>query len=60
MLRKVVLCLVPVIAAVQAGTPIVLWHGLGDTCCNPLSIGGFADYLGKQLNGTKVGVLSTH
>ena len=20
--------------------PIVLWHGMGDTCCNPLSIGG--------------------
>ena len=23
--------------------PIVLWHGMGDTCCNPLSIGGLVD-----------------
>lgn len=23
--------------------PIVLWHGMGDTCCNPLSIGGVRD-----------------
>lgn len=20
-------------------TPIVIWHGMGDTCCNPLSMG---------------------
>ena len=42
------------IPGVLAGTTIVLWHGLGDTCCNPLSIGGFKDYLEKQLNDTKV------
>ena len=21
------------------GTPVVLWHGMGDSCCNPLSMG---------------------
>jgi hypothetical protein len=25
--------------SVQAKLPIVLWHGMGDTCCNPISIG---------------------
>lgn len=46
--------LVSVTSCLSATTPIVLWHGIGDTCCNPLSIGGFTDYLVKQLNGTKV------
>jgi len=38
----------------EAVTPIVLWHGIGDTCCNPLSLGGFKDYLEKTINGTTV------
>jgi hypothetical protein len=28
--------------------PIVLWHGMGDTCCNPISIGGVKSALEKQ------------
>ncbi|OQR70387.1 palmitoyl-protein thioesterase 1-like [Tropilaelaps mercedesae] len=50
------LCLLSLLtqSLASASTPIVLWHGLGDTCCNPLSLGGFAEYLTKQLNGTKV------
>ncbi|XP_018495259.1 palmitoyl-protein thioesterase 1 [Galendromus occidentalis] len=54
MLLKGLLGLAPVFAAAFAGTPVVLWHGLGDTCCNPLSIGGFTSYLERELNGTKV------
>lgn len=51
------LLLLPLIAGALGAAghlPVVFWHGLGDTCCNPLSLGGFADYLEKQLNGTKV------
>ena len=25
--------------------PIVLWHGMGDCCCNPLSMGAVVSYL---------------
>ena len=25
--------------------PIVLWHGMGDTCCNPISMGWLKDHL---------------
>ncbi|GFO13381.1 palmitoyl-protein thioesterase 1 [Plakobranchus ocellatus] len=35
----------------QAGpTPVVLWHGMGDSCCNPLSMGSI-----KRLVEDKVG-----
>lgn len=29
--------------------PIVLWHGMGDSCCNPLSLGSFVKLLKRQL-----------
>lgn len=30
-------------------TPIVMWHGMGDSCCNPFSLGGFKKFLATQL-----------
>ncbi|CAH1105324.1 unnamed protein product [Psylliodes chrysocephalus] len=30
-------------------TPIVLWHGMGDSCCFPFSLGGFKDKLNETL-----------
>eukprot|EP00951_Prasinocladus_malaysianus_P004950 scaffold35109_cov30-Prasinocladus_malaysianus.AAC.1 len=30
-------------------TPIVLWHGLGDSCCNPDSIGAVQEAIEEQL-----------
>ena len=30
-------------------TPIVLWHGMGDTCCSPLSLGKIIKLLESQL-----------
>ncbi|XP_046650203.1 palmitoyl-protein thioesterase 1-like [Daphnia pulicaria] len=29
--------------------PIVIWHGLGDVCCNPLSIGGLQKFIQQQI-----------
>ena len=29
----------------NGGLPIVMWHGLGDECCNPLSLGGLQKYI---------------
>jgi hypothetical protein len=34
-----------------APTPIVVWHGLGDSCCNPDSIGGVVDAIKQHLPG---------
>jgi len=25
--------------SIAGPTPVVLWHGMGDSCCNPLSMG---------------------
>lgn len=39
---------------VSEPTPIVLWHGMGDCCCNPLSMGSISKYLEKKLPGVHV------
>jgi len=35
-------------------TPIVLWHGMGDNCCNPFSMGYIGKYLKKKVPGVYV------
>ncbi|XP_050351607.1 palmitoyl-protein thioesterase 1 [Nymphalis io] len=35
-------------------TPIVLWHGMGDTCCLSYSLGLFKSFLEKQIPGVYV------
>uniref|UniRef100_A0A023G3E2 Palmitoyl-protein thioesterase 1 n=1 Tax=Amblyomma triste TaxID=251400 RepID=A0A023G3E2_AMBTT len=37
--------------------PIVMWHGLGDSCCNPLSLGGFKKFLETSIPGVYVNSL---
>jgi len=34
--------------------PVVIWHGMGDTCCNEQSIGGFMEILKELLPDTFV------
>lgn len=34
--------------------PIVFWHGLGDSCCSPLSLGGFMKFIDGQLPGVHI------
>ncbi|XP_046686845.1 palmitoyl-protein thioesterase 1-like [Homalodisca vitripennis] len=29
--------------------PIVMWHGMGDCCCNPLSLGKITKFLEQQM-----------
>jgi len=41
-------------AAVQAYTPVVLWHGMGDSCCNPLSMGHMKRLITSTHEGTYV------
>ncbi|XP_068618380.1 palmitoyl-protein thioesterase 1 [Battus philenor] len=35
-------------------TPIVLWHGMGDTCCVDFSLGSFKIFLENQIPGVYV------
>merc|ERR1712126_97458 len=30
-------------------TPIVLWHGMGDSCCNPISMGNIKKFLEEEI-----------
>lgn len=31
--------------------PLVIWHGMGDSCCNPLSMGRIMDMVKEQIPG---------
>lgn len=35
-------------------TPVVLWHGMGDNCCNPWSMGEVTKMLRKHMKGVHV------
>ena len=37
-----------------APVPVVLWHGMGDTCCNPLSLGKIQKDIEAALPGIRV------
>lgn len=39
---------------ISGSPPIVLWHGMGDSCCNPLSLGSVVKLLKRQLPGPYV------
>ncbi|KAM4797382.1 palmitoyl-protein thioesterase 1 [Rhinophrynus dorsalis] len=34
--------------------PLVIWHGMGDSCCNPLSMGAIKKMVEKQIPGIYV------
>ncbi|KAI8088946.1 Alpha/Beta hydrolase protein [Halteromyces radiatus] len=38
----------------KAQTPVVLWHGMGDDCCNPKSMGGITELIQAHLPGVFV------
>eukprot|EP00112_Aurelia_sp_Birch-Aquarium-sp1_P001002 Seg1097.2 transcript_id=Seg1097.2/GoldUCD/mRNA.D3Y31 product="Palmitoyl-protein thioesterase 1" protein_id=Seg1097.2/GoldUCD/D3Y31 len=52
----VFLSIIAVVSSADNATyPIVLWHGMGDSCCNPLSMGSIKRVLEKQVgNGVYV------
>jgi len=33
----------------ESPVPIVMWHGMGDTCCNPLSLGRIQKVIEKEI-----------
>jgi len=48
------LLLAGLLLATEGYTPVVLWHGMGDSCCNPLSMGSVKKDLEKALPGAHV------
>jgi len=34
--------------------PVVIWHGMGDTCCNPFSMGAVKDEIQRLIPGVYV------
>jgi palmitoyl-protein thioesterase len=37
--------------------PVVIWHGMGDTCCNPLSMGRIQKVIEQTIPGIYVNSL---
>ncbi|KAK7899228.1 hypothetical protein WMY93_020081 [Mugilogobius chulae] len=35
-------------------TPVVIWHGMGDSCCNPLSMGSIKKLMEQEIPGVYV------
>merc|ERR1712212_356071 len=46
--------LVACVSSREGPTPIVLWHGMGDSCCNPISMGSIKNYLEDEIAGVYV------
>ncbi|GFS13547.1 palmitoyl-protein thioesterase 1 [Elysia marginata] len=52
MLGAVALLLSAALTVSQAEpVPVVLWHGMGDSCCNPLSMGSIKGLVEKKVGG---------
>lgn len=44
----------PVRDAANGTVPLVLWHGMGDSCCNPLSMGSIKKMMEEEIPGIYV------
>ncbi|XP_021193288.2 palmitoyl-protein thioesterase 1 [Helicoverpa armigera] len=51
----ILLCVIKLISGTP--TPIVMWHGMGDTCCLSFSLGGIKVFLEKNIPGVYVNSL---
>ena len=40
--------------SIEDNTPVVLWHGMGDSCCNPLSMGSIKSMIEKNISNIYV------
>jgi len=47
-------CLLGLVATDPTPTPVVIWHGMGDSCCNPASMGSIKTMLEEELPGVYV------
>uniref|UniRef100_A0AAQ6A5K4 Palmitoyl-protein thioesterase 1 n=1 Tax=Amphiprion ocellaris TaxID=80972 RepID=A0AAQ6A5K4_AMPOC len=44
----------PVSGSNNGTVPLVLWHGMGDSCCNPLSMGAIKKMMEEEIPGIYV------
>uniref|UniRef100_A0AAQ4S8L3 Palmitoyl-protein thioesterase 1 n=1 Tax=Gasterosteus aculeatus aculeatus TaxID=481459 RepID=A0AAQ4S8L3_GASAC len=44
----------PVHKSNNGTVPLVLWHGMGDSCCNPLSMGAIKKMIEEEISGIYV------
>ncbi|XP_075995762.1 palmitoyl-protein thioesterase 1 isoform X2 [Genypterus blacodes] len=44
----------PVNRSANGTVPLVLWHGMGDNCCNPFSMGAIKKMIEEEVPGIKV------
>ncbi|XP_034016348.1 palmitoyl-protein thioesterase 1 [Thalassophryne amazonica] len=44
----------PVSQSNNGTTPLVIWHGMGDSCCNPLSMGAVKKMIEEEIPGIYV------
>ena len=51
---NLVLVLCAFVSVCSALRPVVLWHGMGDTCCYPFSMGAVKKEIEKALPGIYV------
>ena len=49
-----VCCLLVALSEASDPVPLVLWHGMGDTCCNPLSMGRIKSQIEEKVKGIYV------
>merc|ERR1719192_2585846 len=54
LLTIISLALLAGLGGAEDPTPIVMWHGMGDTCCNPLSLGRIQKVLENSIPGVYV------
>ncbi|GAB1605322.1 palmitoyl-protein thioesterase 1-like [Argonauta hians] len=54
MLNPVYLMLICLYLAAAQHPPVVLWHGMGDSCCNPGSLGAIKKFIEATLPGVYV------
>ncbi|XP_035668253.1 palmitoyl-protein thioesterase 1-like [Branchiostoma floridae] len=54
MLVSFVVCGLFAPSALTSPTPLVIWHGMGDSCCNPLSMGSIKSMVEEQVKGIYV------
>ncbi|OWF36658.1 Palmitoyl-protein thioesterase 1 [Mizuhopecten yessoensis] len=56
MMLSVFVCLAA-LSGCLAVTPVVIWHGMGDSCCNPESMGSIKKIIEKEVKGVYVNSL---
>jgi len=53
-IQVIVAAVLATMVAAEDPVPIVIWHGMGDSCCNPVSMGSIKKMLEENISGVYV------